>query len=92
MEESGDAGISGVARTEEKDDATPESSRPPSRVTLESVSNSDEEEDNEEEEEVASKQPKRSETPLIARVGKKKGKGAAVTQFLLAYTEMQEES
>ena len=40
----------------------------------------------------ASKKSKKSETPLVARVGKKKGKGTASAQFLLAYADMQEQS
>ena len=34
----------------------------------------------------------KSETSLVARVGKKKGKGTAATQFLLVYAEMQEQA
>ena len=61
---------------------------------MESVGNSEEEEA-EEEEDVAlpvSKKAKKSETPLVARVGKKKGKGTGAAQFLLAYADMQEQS
>ena len=39
----------------------------------------------------ASKESKKTETPLVARVGKNKGKGTGVAQFLLAYTDMQEQ-
>ena len=38
----------------------------------------------------ASKKPRKSETSLVARVGKKEGKGTAATQ--LAYAEMQEQA
>lgn len=68
-------GSSGTAGTEREDDvATPESSSPPSRATVESLGDSEEEE---EEEEVAlppSKMSKKSDTPLVARVGKRKGR------------------
>ena len=40
----------------------------------------------------SSKKPRKSETSLVARVGKKKGKGTAATQFLLVYAEMQEQA
>ena len=39
----------------------------------------------------SSKKPRKSETSLVARVGKK-GKGTAATQFLLVYAEMQEQA
>ena len=38
------------------------------------------------------KKPRKSETSLVARVGKKKGKGTAATQFLVVYAEMQEQA
>ena len=88
-------GPSGLAGTEQDENvATPESSRPPSRAAVESVGDSEEEEEEEEEDVAmpASKKSKKSETPLVARVGKKKGKGTAAAQFLLAYTDMQEQS
>ena len=95
VEESGVVpGPSGLAGTEQEDVATPESSRPPSRAAVESVGDSEEEEEEEEEEDVAlpaSKKSKKTETPLVARVGKKKGKGTGAAQFLLAYTDMQEQ-
>jgi len=83
-----------VGIEQEEDVATPESSRPPSRAAVESIGDSEEEEA-EEEEDVAlpvSKKVKKSEAPLVARVGKKKGKGTGVAQFLLAYADMQEQS
>ena len=40
----------------------------------------------------SSKKPRKSETSLVARVGKKKGKGTAATQLLLVYAEMQEQA
>ena len=63
-------------------------SRPPSRAPIESVGDSDSA--GEEEEDIptpSSKKPRKSETSLVARVGKKKGTGTAVTQFLVAYAE-----
>ena len=88
-------GPSGLAGIEQEEDvASPESSRPPSRAAVESIGDSEEEEA-EEEEDVAlpvSKKAKKSVTPLVARVGKKKGKGTGVAPFLLAYADMQEQS
>ena len=76
----------GAAQTEQGEDVTtPETSRPPSRATIESISDSDSA--SEEEEDIpmpSSKKPRKSETSLVARVGKKKGNGTAATQFLLA--------
>ena len=95
VEESGEGpGSSGLAGTEQEDVGTPDSSRPPSRAAVESVGDSNEEEEEEEEDDglPASKKSKKSETPLVARVGKKKGKGTASAQFLLAYADMQEQS
>ena len=87
-------GPSGAAQTEQGEDVTtPETSRPPSRATIESVGDSDSA--SEEEEDIpmpSSKKPRKSETSLVARVGKKKGKGTAATQFLFAYGEMQEQA
>ena len=94
VEESGVVpGPSSLAGTEQEDVATPESSRPPSRAAVESVGDSEEEEEEEEEDVAlpASKKSKKTETPLVARVGKKKGKGTGAAQFLLAYTDMQEQ-
>ena len=83
-------GPSAAAQTEHGDDATtPETSRPPSGAPIETVGDSDS--DSEEEEDnptSSSKKPRKSETSLVASVGKKKGKGTAVTQFLLVYAEM----
>ena len=87
-------GPSGLAGTKQEEDvATPESSRPPSRAAVESVGDSEEEEEEEEEDVAlpASKKSKKTVTPLVARVGKKKGKGTGAAQFLLAYTDMQEQ-
>ena len=87
-------GPSGAAQTKQREDVTmPETSRPPSRATIESVGESDSA--SEEEEYIpmpSSKKPRKSETSLVARVGKKKGKGTAATQFLLVYAEMQEQA
>ena len=87
-------GPSAPAQTEHEEDATtPETSRPPSRAPIESVGDSDSA--SEEEEDIpmpSSKKPRKSETSLVARVGKKKGKGTAATQFLVAYAEMQEQA
>ena len=71
-------GPSGLVGTEQEEDvATPESSRPPSWAAVESVGDSEEEEEEEEEDIAlpASKKSKKTEKPLVARVGKKKGKG-----------------
>ena len=87
-------GPSGAAQTKQGEDVTtPETSRPPSRATIESVGDSDS--GSEEEEYIpmpSSKKPRKSETSLVARVGKNKGKGTAATQFLLVYAEMQEQA
>ena len=87
-------GPSAAAQTEHGEDATtPETSRPPSRAPIESVGDSDSA--SEEEEDIpmpSSKKPRKSETSLVARVGKKKGKVTAATQFLLVYAEMQEQA
>ena len=97
MENSGatpsvEPGPSAAAQTEHGEDATtPETSRPSNRAP--SVGDSDNA--SEEEEDIptpSSKKPRKSETSLVARVGKKKGKGTAVTQFLVAYAEMQEQA
>ena len=88
-------GPSGLAGTEQEVDvATPESSRPSSRVAVESVGDSEEEEEEEEEEEgvaLSASKKRKTETPLVARVAKK-DKETAAAQFLLAYMDMQEES
>ena len=67
-------GPSAAAQTEHGEDATtPETSRPPSRAPIESVGDSDC--SSEEEEDIpmpSSKKPRKSETSLVARVGKKK--------------------
>ena len=77
-------GPSAPAQTEHGEDATtPETSRPPSRAPIESVDDSA----SEEEEDIpmpSSKMTRKSETSLVARVGK--------TQFLVAYAEMQEQA
>ena len=89
-------GPSGLAGIEQEDVATPESSRPPSQAAVESVDDSEEEEEEEEEEENVAlpvcKKAKKSETPLVSRVGKKKGTGTGAAQFLLAYADMKEQS
>ena len=88
-------GPSGLAGIEQEEDvASPESSRPPSRAAVESIGDSEEEEAEEEEDVVlpVSKKAKKSVTPLVARVGKKKRKGTGAAQFLLAYADMQEQS
>ena len=99
VEDSGESssvkpGPSGGAKTEQGEDVTmPETYRPPSRAAIESVDDCDSA--SEEEEDIpmpSSKKPRKSETSLVARVGKKKGKGTAVTQFLLVYAEMQEQA
>ena len=70
-------GPRGAAQTEQGEDVTtPETSRPPSRTTIESVGDSDSA--SEEEEDIpmqSSKKPRKSETSLVARVGKKREKG-----------------
>ena len=80
-------GPSGLAGTEQEEDvATPESSRPPSRAAVESVGDSEEEEEEEEEEDIAlpaSKKSKKTETPLVARVGKKNAKEQERHSFCL---------
>ena len=84
---------SGLAGTKQEEDVTtPESSRPPSRAAVESVGDSEEEEEEKDVALPASKKATKTETPLAARVGKKKGKGTAAAQFLLAYTDIQEQS
>ena len=84
-------GPSAAAQTEHGEDTTtPETSRPSSRASIESVGDSDSA--SEEEEDIpmpSNKKSRKSEASLVARVGKKKGKGTAATQFLLAYAEMQ---
>ena len=85
-------GPSAAAQTEHGEDATtPETSRPSNRAP--SVGDSDNA--SEEEEDIptpSSKKPIKSETSLVARVGNKKGKVTAATQFLLVYAEMQEQA
>ena len=87
-------GPSGAAQTEQGEDfTTPVTARLPSRATIESVGESDSA--SEEEEDIpmpSSKKPRKSETSLVARVGTKKGKESAATQFLLVYAEMQEQA
>ena len=99
MENSGatpsvEPGPSAAAQTEHGEDATtPKTSRPPSRPSIESAGDSDSA--SEEEEDIptpSSKKPRKSETSLVGRVGKKKEKGTAATQFLLAHAEMQEQA
>ena len=68
--------------------STPDVSRPPSR----SVVDSDSEEDEDDIPLPPSKKKKGDETPTVARVGQKKGKGTAATQFLLALSDMQEKA
>ena len=86
-------GPSAPAQTEHGEDATtPETSRPPSRAPIESVGDSDSASEEEEDIPMPSSKPRKSETSLVARVGKKKGKGTAATQFLVAYAEMQEQA
>ena len=77
MSSSVEPGPSGAAQTEQGEDVTtPETSRPPSRATIKSVGDCDSA--SEEEGYIpmqSSKKPRKSETSLVARVGKKKGKG-----------------
>ena len=73
-----------VVGDEPEDADTPEVSRPPSTSVADSGS--------EEDDELPvppSKKKKVDDTP-VARVGRKKGKGTATTQFLLAMSDMQE--
>ena len=85
-------GPSTATQTEHGEDVTtPETSRPASRAPIESVGDSDSA--SEEEEDIptpSSKKLRKRETSLVAKVGKKKGKGAA--QFLIVYAEMQEQA
>ena len=70
---------------------TPSSSRCPSRQSNRSVgSDTDSEEDVEIH--IPAKKSKEKETPLVARVGKKKGKQTGATQFLVAFGELQEQA
>ena len=87
-------GPSTAAQTEHGEDATtPETSRPPSRAPIESVGDRDRASEEEDDIQMPSnKKQRKSEASLVARVGKKKGKGTAATQFLLAYAEMQEQA
>ena len=84
-------GPSDLAGTEQENVVTPESSRPLSWAAMESVADSEEEEEEEDVALPASKKLKKTETPLVARVAKKKGKVTGAAQFLLTYTDMQEQ-
>ena len=78
VEESGEGpSSSGLAETEQEDIGTPDSSRPLSRAAVESVGDSKEEEEEVDDGLPARKKSKKTETPLVARVGKKKEKGTA---------------
>ena len=68
---------------------TPSSSRCPSRQSNRSVGGDT---DSEEDDEIQIPAKKSKEgTPLVARVGKKKGKQTGATQFLVAFGELQEQ-
>ena len=75
---------------QEGETQTPSSSRCPSRQSNRSVGGDT---DSEEDEDILIP-PKKSkdETPLVARVGKKKGKQTGATQFLVAFSELQEQA
>ena len=73
-----------VVGGEPEDADTPEVSRPPST----SVADSGSEEDEDELPVPLSK--KKGDDTTVARVGRKKGKGTAATQFLMAMSDMQE--
>ena len=69
---------------------TPSSSTWPSRKSNRSVGGDT---DSEEDDEILIPAKKsEEETPLVARVGKKKGKQTGATQFLVAFSELQEQA
>ena len=69
---------------------TPSSSRCPSRQSNRSVGGDT---DSEEDDDILIPAKKsKEETPLVARVGKKKGKQTGATQFLVAFSELQEQA
>ena len=71
---------------------TPSSSRCPSRQSNKSIGGDTDSEEDDDEIPVPAKKPKEGETPLVARVGKKKGKQTGATQFLVAFGELQEQT
>ena len=75
-----------VVGDEPEDADIPEVSRPPSTSVADSVS----EEDEDDLPVPPSKKKKKGYDTPVARVGRKKGKGTATTQFLLAMSDMQE--
>ena len=76
----------------EGDVSTPSSSRCPSRQSNKSIGADSDSEEEEDEIPIPAKKAKGEETPLVARVGKKKGKQTGATQFLVAFGELQEQT
>ena len=85
-----------VAREEvveqEGEAQTPSSSRCPSRQSVKSVGGDSDSEEDDDEIPIPAKKPKEGEMPLVARVGRKKGKQTGATQFLVAFGELQEQT
>ena len=79
---------------EDDDDSyTPEATRCPSRASNKSTPAGVLSDDDDDEDEEVSNPPKKNkgeETPLVARIGRKKGRQTGATQFLVAFGEMQE--
>ena len=68
---------------------TPSDSRCPSRQSIRSVGGNTDSEEEDEDVPIPAKKAKEEETPLVARVGKKKGKQTRTTQFLVAFGVLQ---
>ena len=75
---------------QEGDISTPSSSRCLSRQSNKSFGADTDSEEEEDEIPIPSKKAKSKETPLLARVGKKKGKQTGAPQFLVAFGELHE--
>ena len=76
----------------ERETDTPSGSRCPSRQSIRSVGGDSDSEEEEDEIPIPAKKAKEEDTPLVARVGKKKGKQTGATQFLVAFGELQEQA
>ena len=76
----------------ERETDTPSGSRCPSRLSIRSVGGDSDSKEEEDEIPIPAKKAKVEETPLVARVGKKKGKQIGATQFLVAFGELQEQA
>ena len=72
---------------------TPSRFRCPSRQSNKSVGGGDtDSEEDDDESPIPAKKSKEEETPLVARVGKKKDKQTGANQFFVAFGELQEQA